>query len=137
LISPWVAYNVDAPSYARNEGKDLLYSSSYKFMADLVLAGVTPALKHHAEPASAPESWWEGLEGVYPRLLITMGEHEGLFDQIVDASTVLAKHVKDTTTVVEPGGLHEDLTNKYAVGQGGNGKDYDAIVAFLSRSFRG
>ncbi|KAH9026103.1 hypothetical protein EDB84DRAFT_1563839 [Lactarius hengduanensis] len=70
LISPWVAYSVDAPSYARNEGKDLLFSRSYKFMADL---------------------------------------HEGLFDQIIDVSRIIGQHVKDTTTVIEPGGLHEDM----------------------------
>jgi acetyl esterase/lipase len=137
LISPWVAYNVDAPSYVRNEGKDLLLSSSYKFMADLVNLGVTPELKHHVEPASAPASWWSGLDRVYPRILITAGEHEGLFDQIIDASVVIGQHVKDTTTVVEPGGTHEDMIAKFVVKQGGNGKDYDATVAFLARSFRG
>src|SRR6266702_4223252 len=137
LISPWVAYSVDAPSYVRNEGKDLILSSSYKFMADLVRPGVTTELKHHVEPAAAPASWWSGLDGVYPRILITVGEHEGLFDQIIDASRVISQHVKDTTTVVELGGMHEDMIVKFAVGQGGNGKDYDAIVAFLTRSFLG
>ncbi|KAH8977128.1 alpha/beta-hydrolase [Lactarius akahatsu] len=137
LISPWVALNVDAPSYARNEGKDVLFSRSYKFMVDLVRPGVIPELKHHAEPAAAPADWWSGLDAVYPRILITAGEHEGLFDQIIDVSRVIEQHVKDTTTVVEPGGLHEDMIFKFAVGQGGNGQDYDAIVAFLTRSFRG
>ncbi|KAI9447591.1 alpha/beta-hydrolase [Lactarius indigo] len=137
LISPWVAYSIDAPSYVRNEGKDLLFSRSYKFMADLVRPGVTPELQHHVEPATAPASWWSGFDGVYPRILITAGEHEGLFDQIIDVSRVIEKHVKDTTTVVEPGGIHEDMIIKFAVGQGGNGQDYDAIVAFLTKSFRG
>ncbi|KAH9071482.1 alpha/beta-hydrolase [Lactarius deliciosus] len=137
LISPWVAYSVDAPSYARNEGKDLIFSRSYKFMADLVRPGVTPELKHHVEPAAAPADWWSGLEGVYPRILITAGEHEGLFDQIIDVSKIIGQHVKDTTTVIEPGGIHEDMIIKFAVGQGGNGQDYDATVAFLASSFRG
>ena len=137
LISPWVAYNEDAPSYVRNEGKDVIYSRSYKFMSDLVNLSVTPELKHHVEPASAPASWWSGLDRVYPHVLITIGELEGPFDQIVDVSGVIGQHVKDTTTVVEPGGLHEDMIVKFAAGQGGDGKDYDATVAFLARSFRG
>ena len=137
LISPWVAYNVDAPSYARNEGKDLLFSRSYKFLADLVRPGVTPELEHHMEPASAPASWWSGLDGVFPRILITIGEHEGPFDQIIDVCNVIGQHVKDTTTVVELGGVHEDLITKFSVGEGGNGNDYDAAVAFLARSFHG
>ncbi|KAH9071483.1 alpha/beta-hydrolase [Lactarius deliciosus] len=137
LISPWLAYGVDAPSYVRNEGKDLVSSRSFKLMSDLVRSGVTPELKHHVEPATAPAGWWSGLDGVYPRILITAGEHEGLFDEIVDTSRVIGEHVKDTTTVVEPGGIHEDMIVKFAVGQGGNGKDYDATVAFLASSFRG
>ncbi|KAI9447592.1 alpha/beta-hydrolase [Lactarius indigo] len=137
LISPWVAFNIDAPSYARNEGKDLLFSRSCKFMADLVRPGVTPELKHHAEPAAAPADWWSGLDGVYSRILITAGENEGLFDEIVDISKVIGDHVKDTTTVVEPGGVHEDMIVKFMVGQGGDGKDYDATVGFLASSFRG
>ena len=137
LISPWVAFNVDAPSYVRNEGKDLVFSRTYKFMADQVKPGVTPELKHHVEPATVSAIWWSGLDEVYPRILITMGEHECLFDQIIEASGPIGQHVKDMTTVVEPGGLHEDMIIKFAVGQGGNGKDYDATVAFLARSFHG
>ena len=137
LISPWVAYNVDAPSYVRNEGKDLIYTRGYKMMADQVKLGVTPELLCHVEPASAPANWWAGLDRVYPRILITAGEHEGLFDQIIVTSGVISQHVKDTTTVVEPRGVHEDMIVKFALGQGGNGADYDATVAFLTRSFRG
>ena len=137
LISPWVAYSVDAPSYVRNDGKDLILSRAYKFMGDVVRLGVTPELEHHVEPATAPAGWWSGLDGVYPRILITTGEHECLFDQIIDASSIIGQHVKDTTTVVEPGGVHEDMITKFVVGQGGNGKDYDATVAFLTRSFGG
>jgi hypothetical protein len=106
-------------------------------MIDLVKPGVTPELQHHVEPTSAPAIWWSGLDGVYPHLLVTMGEHECLFDQIIDVCGALGQHVKDMTTVVEPGGVHEDMIIKFAVGQGGNGKDYDATVAFLARSFRG
>ncbi|KAF8263549.1 alpha/beta-hydrolase [Lactarius quietus] len=136
LISPWVAYHVDAPSYVRNDGKDLVLARAYKFMGDLVELGVTPELKNHVEPQSAPAGWWSGLDGVYPRILITMGEYECLIDPIIEASGVIGQHVKDTTTVVEPGGVHEDMIVKFAVNQGGNGKDYDATVAFLARSFR-
>jgi hypothetical protein len=68
------------------------------------------------EPASAPAIWWSGLDGVYPHLLITADEHECLFDQIIDISGVIGQHVKDTTTVVEPGGLHEDMIIKFAAG---------------------
>ncbi|KAH9053303.1 alpha/beta-hydrolase [Lactarius vividus] len=120
LISPWLAYGVDAPSYARNDGKDLVFSRSFKLMSDLVRAGVTPELQHHVEPATAA-GWLD----------------EGMFDEIIETSRVIGQYVKDTKTVVEPGGIHEDMIVKFAVGQGGNGQDYDATVAFLTSSFRG
>ncbi|KAI9447586.1 hypothetical protein H4582DRAFT_2068199 [Lactarius indigo] len=94
-----------------------------------------PELKHHVEPA-ALAGWWSGLYEVYPRIPITAGKHEGLFDQIVDVRRAICQHVKDTMTVAVPGGTHEDMIIKSAVGQGGNCQNYNAIVAFSTRSFR-
>ncbi|KAI0306818.1 Alpha/Beta hydrolase protein [Multifurca ochricompacta] len=95
LISPWVSYLTDAPSYTRNKGKDLI---------------------------TVPPDWWSGLDGVCSRILITTGELECIFDQIIESSKAISQHVKNTTTVVEPGGVHEDLIDKFATGEGGMGK---------------
>jgi hypothetical protein len=135
LISPWCAYSVDSPSYARNDSKDLIPTRSYAFIADLVTPGLTPELAHHCQPLSAPATWWNGLDTVYARVLVTAGENECPFDYIIEISSVISDHVQDTVTVVEPGAVHDEVIVRF--GKDGLGKDYDVIVGFLSRSFQG
>ena len=136
LISPWCSYNVDAPSYSRNDTKDMIPKRTYAFFPSLVKGGLTPELQHHCEPLSAPASWWKGLDGVYARALITAGEYECPLDHIIETSTMISQNVQDTVTMVEPGGMHEEVIIKFATGNGRSGKDYDGMVDFLSRSFR-
>lgn len=137
LISPWCLYNVDAPSYSRNDSKDLIPKRTYAFFPSLVKGGLTPEVEHHCEPLSAPASWWQGLDRVYARVLITAGEHECPLDHIMETSTIISQSVRDTVTMVESGAVHEEMIIKFATGNGGSGKDYDGIVGFLSRSFQG
>jgi acetyl esterase/lipase len=135
LISPWCASSVEAPSYTRNDSKDLLPTRFYKSVGVLVKEGLTPELEPYFESLLAPDTWWNGLDGVCARILITAGENEGLLDDALKMGTVISRHVQDTTTVAEPGAVHEEVIVKFAAGEGGTGKDYDTIVAFLSRSF--
>jgi acetyl esterase/lipase len=135
LISPWCVYNVDSPSYARNDSKDLIPTRSYAFLTDLVTPGLTPELEPYCQPLLAPATWWNELDTVYTRVLVTAGENECPFDQIIEMSSVISDHVQDTVTVVEPGAVHDEVVVKF--GKDGLGKDYDVIVGFLSRSFKG
>ncbi|KAI0265804.1 alpha/beta-hydrolase [Gloeopeniophorella convolvens] len=137
LISPWTLYSTDAPSYSRNEGKDMIFSRGYTVLSASARKAVTPELRNHLEPSVAPKDWWQGLDDFFPRVLVTAGEHECLYDDIMQLSSTISKHVKETTTVVEPGGVHEDAIVKFATDEGGSGKDYDAIVAFVTASFKG
>jgi len=135
LISPWCASSVEAPSYTRNDTKDLFPTRFYKSVGVLVKEGLTPELEPYFESLLAPATWWNGLDGVCARILITAGENECLLDDALKMGTVISRHVQDTTTVAEPGAVHEEVIVKFAAGEGGTGKDYDTIVAFLFRSF--
>ena len=73
---------------------------------------------------------------VLPRS-VTAGEHECLLDQIIETGTVISHNVKDTVAMVEPGVVHEEMIFKFGTGEGGSGKEYDAMVEFLSKAFRG
>jgi acetyl esterase/lipase len=137
MISPWNSYSVDSPAHSRNDRKDVIPRSAYAFFAKYVTPGLTPELKHHCEPLSAPAEWWKGLDGVYARILITAGEHECLVDHILEIASTISPHVKDTATRVEPGATHEEAVLKFGSGNGGVGRDYEAMVEFLSRSFQG
>jgi acetyl esterase/lipase len=134
LISPWSEYNADAPSFARNDARDIIPANSWQVCADIVRQGIVPALHSHLEPGIAPSGWWKGLGRVFPRVLITAGEHEGLVDPIQKTGAVIAGEVKDTTVFVLPGGVHEDFIDAFASGEGERGDDYKLVVSWLSAS---
>ena len=136
LISPWCEYSSDGPSFVRNGRKDVLTARSYAHFTAIAKAELTPELEYYCQPLSAPASWWKRLDGVYSRVLVTAGEHECLLDQIIQTSTMISHHVKDTVTMVEPGAVHDEVIIKFSMGNGRSGKDYDGMVDFLSRSFR-
>jgi hypothetical protein len=95
-----------------------------------------PALHNHLEPGIAPSGWWKGLGRVFPRILITAGEHEGIVDPIQKTGAVIAEEVKDTTVFVLPGGVHEDFIDAFASGEGERGDDYKLVVSWLSASLK-
>lgn len=134
LVSPWVEFGTDAPSYARNDSRDVLPVSTYQVLADAVRPGITRALHHHLEPGLAPRGWWAGLERVYPRVLVTAGEHEAPVDQIRTAAAAIGEEVRDTTVFVLPGGVHEDFIEAFGSGEGGRGEDYKLVVSWLSET---
>ena len=134
LISPWLEYNVDAPSFARNSTRDVLPLNAWQVCADTVRQGIVPALHNHLEPGIAPDGWWKGLGGLFPRVLITAGEYEGIVDSIQRTGAVIAEEVKDTTLFVLPGGIHEDFIEAFASGEGEKGDDYKLVVSWLSAS---
>jgi hypothetical protein len=92
-----VEYNADAPSFARNSARDVVPLSSWQLFADIVRQGIVPALHNHLEPGIAPRGWWRGLGRVFPRVLITAGEYEGIVDPIQRTVAVIAEEVEDTT----------------------------------------
>jgi acetyl esterase/lipase len=137
LISPWCEFSADGASFVQNDRKDIITARSFAHFTAIIKAGLTPELEYYCQPLSAPASWWKGLDGVYSRVLVTAGEYECLLDQIIETGTVISRNVKDTVTMVEPGAVHEEMIFKFGTGEGGSGKEYDAMVGFLSRAFRG
>jgi acetyl esterase/lipase len=136
LISPWTEYNTDAPSYPRNDKRDLIPHHSWQMFSDIIRQGIVPALRHHLEPGIAPRGWWNGLGRVFPRVLITAGEYEGSIDQIEKTAAAIAEEVQDTTVFVLPGGVHEDFIDAFATGEGGRGDDYKLVVSWLSTNLK-
>ncbi|KAH9959257.1 Alpha/Beta hydrolase protein [Russula dissimulans] len=137
LISPGVELGTDAPSYVRNDGRDVIPTSAYRLLRDMTQPGVTPALRHHIEPGRTPQGWWADLERVFPRVLITAGEHEALVDQIRAAAATIAECVQDTTVFVLPGGLHEDFIIAFSASEDDRrGDDYKLLVSWVSEALK-
>jgi acetyl esterase/lipase len=137
LISPWVEFSTDAPSYARNDKRDAMPACTYRLFEDAVRPGITPELRHHLEPGVAPRGWWNGLERVFSRVLVTAGEHEALIDQIQAAAAAITEDgVKDTMVFVLPRGVHEDFILAFMSGEGGIGDDYKLTVSWVSETLK-
>jgi acetyl esterase/lipase len=137
LVSPWNIYNVDTPAYTRNDKKDVLDLRTYQFIIRLAKDGLAPELQDYSEPTLAPPGWLKGLDNIYSRFLITAGDEECPLDQTIETRTILSRYVRDTELVIQPGSAHGEVIYRFAVNQGGVGKDWDAIVAFLSKSLAG
>jgi acetyl esterase/lipase len=137
LISPWNIYNVDAPSYARNDMKDVLDLPCYMFLNDLVKRGLDPELQDYSEPTLAPAGWLKGLDKVYSRFCIIAGDEECPIDQTKETRDILSRYVSDTELVIEEGSAHGEVIYRFATKEGGVGKDWDAIIAFSSMSLAG
>ncbi|KAI9457998.1 Alpha/Beta hydrolase protein [Lactarius psammicola] len=135
LLSPWMEFGTDAPSYTRNRARDVLPLCTYQLFTDCVLPGVTPELRAHLEPAFAATCGrWRGLASVARRVLVIAGEHEGLIDSIEATARGIAEEVQDTTVFILPGGVHDDLISAFGAGEGREGEDYRLIVSWVAKT---
>ena len=94
-----------------------------------------------AEPESTMRDWWEGLgrPGVFPRVLITAEENEGIVDPIQRFGAAIVEEVKDTTMFkfrLAWRRIHEDFIDAFASGKGERGDDYKLVVSWLSASLK-
>ncbi|KZV75119.1 alpha/beta-hydrolase [Peniophora sp. CONT] len=132
LISPWTSYNDHYRSFKANALEDVLPPEAYMYFAGIASAGITEKMRGHFEPATVPSQWWTGLREVTPRVLVTMGEKECLFDQVVDLSLSLGPYTQ-VEKVVQVNGVHEDFIFAFGAGaqEGREGDDFKAVVAWL------
>ena len=137
LISPWVTFDDSLPSFAANDKLDTTSTADLNYLAELVRPGITPETRAYFEPCAADDSWWTGLEKVFPRILSTAGGFECLCDPILAFGETLKKHVKDTTVVLEKNGVHEDILRDFAVGEGDKSNAYKLDIEWLSDTFKG
>ncbi|KIY49133.1 alpha/beta-hydrolase [Fistulina hepatica ATCC 64428] len=92
LISPTVSLTADSASHFTNEGKDMLTRRLMHKMQDPVLKDVPETAIPYLEAAKAPESWFEGVDSIVDRILVTVGGYELLRDDIVVAYEKLKSH---------------------------------------------
>ncbi|PGH15484.1 hypothetical protein AJ80_05501 [Polytolypa hystricis UAMH7299] len=102
LISPWVTFDVSAPSMHSNEGKDTLRRSSLAYWAKNFLDGAE--VDAWNTPLSAPSEWWADLK--VEDILVTYGEDELMRDDITTFCATLQAHHSRITTKMFPEEFH-------------------------------
>ncbi|SMQ46132.1 unnamed protein product [Zymoseptoria tritici ST99CH_3D7] len=107
LISPWVKFATDDPSWTRNASTDMFVPTAGHRWTDLFL-GSSPK-DNYNEPIRGNSEWYSDLDKIVSDVLIWGGGGEVLIDSIRDFSkTIEAAHSK-TKLVVEPGAGHEEF----------------------------
>ncbi|PPQ74631.1 hypothetical protein CVT26_007440 [Gymnopilus dilepis] len=108
LMSPWVRLRSESPSFKADPPDDLLSAANEVDYSSKYLAGVMDNQQPYAEPDSAPESWFDGLDSVVERVLMTAGEKELFRDDIIHFSNRLCKTKSNFSFVIQEGGTHND-----------------------------
>lgn len=95
----------------------MITAASISVLADLVLADVPNHCLAYAEPANAPDSWFNGLDSLVDRILITAGGDEIFVDDITRFSQTLTQTKSNLTFVIQEEGIHDGPLIDYLSGQ--------------------
>ncbi|KAJ7654446.1 alpha beta-hydrolase [Mycena polygramma] len=105
LLSPWTM-----PSTARDgdDSYDLVPSKSLGLWMDTYLSTMPESHHVYAQTDNAPQGWFNGVDRIADRILITAGRNEVLYESIVRLSQAMEKHA-DIQLDVQDGGVHVDV----------------------------
>ncbi|KAL2038135.1 hypothetical protein N7G274_009082 [Stereocaulon virgatum] len=126
LLAAWCTFRTDYPSRTYNENKDIVSATLGDRWSESFLGGKDRDA--YNEPLSAPEDWWNGLEGVVREILICGGADEILVDPIRELGEKFKAVHKNTTVFIADGEWH-DMPTVDALG--GGGKQAAAVKAFV------
>ncbi|KAJ7506871.1 Alpha/Beta hydrolase protein [Mycena galericulata] len=123
LISPWMTFSEDAPSFARNAHRELLPVATLRRWADLIKASRPAGLddRRWFEPATAEPAWWAGLGGIVENVLYLAGDGEVMVDDAVVAAERMREGVGKgkgfvLDIFIEPGAGHNEPLAEMACG---------------------
>lgn len=108
LMSPWISLQSTSSSMVDGASEDMATCSGLSSAGGIFMAAVPAEQRAYAEPIYAPDGWFEGLDSVVERMLVTAGDAELMRDDILQFSDILSKHKSQYTFILQPGGLHND-----------------------------
>lgn len=111
-VSPWFGLtNANKTgSWAENKDADIVSGDGLKGMANVYLEGISPHSYPYLDTAMCtPATWFDGIDAVVDKILITAGEKECCRDDIIKVGKqIKALHPRGTTIFVQADGLHVD-----------------------------
>ncbi|KAJ7759241.1 alpha beta-hydrolase [Mycena metata] len=105
LISPWT---LPADVREVDDSFDLVPSNCLGLWRDTYLSTMPESHYPYVEPDVASQGWFDGLENIARRILITAGRNEVLCASIIRLSTAMEKAHRDVRLDVQDGGVHCD-----------------------------
>lgn len=130
LISPWVTFSTEAPSWTRNRKKDILSVEMCKKWSEAYI-GMSPS-DAFSEPLTAPRGWWKDL--FISEILLTGGNDEVFVDDLKQLGAVLDEEfLGKTTTVIIEGMAHGESIFSMMLGCKGSSKEVNAFVDWVCK----
>ncbi|KAF8903377.1 Alpha/Beta hydrolase protein [Gymnopilus junonius] len=108
LMSPWVRMKSTAASFLSNSPEEIFSTFNVEHFAELFLANVPEDQRPYAEADAAPDGWFDGLDNVVDRILVTVGEKESFRDDILHFSQNISKIKSQFTFIIQDGAVHDD-----------------------------
>ncbi|KAF8651061.1 hypothetical protein AX16_004924 [Volvariella volvacea WC 439] len=144
LMSPWtsiaVRQNVTKGKH-HGDTTDIINSQLLSDWSQAYLTGVSDSHTPYINHTRTPEVWYQGVDKVVERILVTAGDLECLRDDIISHTDILKKYHKKVDLVVQENGLHEDLLLDFAAAGSSNPSSICELtplsVTWLVSSFNG
>lgn len=122
LMSPWVNFTNTAPSLVENTPHDI--SNSPGLGEHVIGCYTPPSQRAYVEPLKAPSGWFDGLDAIVDRLLVSAGDKEVDRDDIVSFGKIHleGKKTRGYEFVLQEGGVHDDPYFDFFFGTPGEGE---------------
>ncbi|KAF4618228.1 hypothetical protein D9613_011550 [Agrocybe pediades] len=115
LMSPWASLLGDFPSAKVNANTEWVTQDLSISMGKMVLARVPEEQRAYLEIAKAPKDWFNGVNQLVNRVLVTLGEKECLSDPIIILIEALKQYHPSVQVAIEPHGVHNDILQDFFV----------------------
>ncbi|KAJ6473086.1 Alpha/Beta hydrolase protein [Mycena sanguinolenta] len=135
LLSPWASLTADTESCKEFDGIDTMTRRVLREAGAEILPGFPDDAAAFAEPANAPESWFQEADGLFKRILITAGAAECMRDDIIQLSDKLKSQHPVAELVIQDGGLHDDMFLDFLVKEKKLGTLTPLIINWLYAGF--
>lgn len=147
IMSPWVSLTGDTGSHMENSDSDVLPTRSWKYLGEQTLLPLSletdseyEKIKPYLEALKSPGAWFDGIDKVVKRIMVTVGEKECLRDDVLEVVKKLQQGVQDDEgdrrdefliPVVHENGVHNDQYLDFMAGQGGSDELTSQIIHWL------
>ena len=105
-MSPWISISGEAGNQSAHDKTDVISAGSLLQLSEYVLKDVPQEQICYLEALKASETWFDGLDKVVEKVIITVGDAECLFEEITAFKKKLTGHLKATKLLVLKNGVH-------------------------------
>lgn len=135
LMSPWLALSGATESQLINDKADVVGGEIFAYCGRKVLAGVPDSSHVYLEASKIPDGWFEGVEGLVDRVLISAGARECLKNNISMFARKFCVHHAGAELTVQADGVHNDPYYDFLVAERKLSNLTPLIVNWLAQGF--